>query len=1137
MSTEETEEETSSEPTVSQLSLRVRRTFTLRTKRKLLRKYDLVKDRMPLVQFISKYNIPRRTFRNWLSCRNDIFSKTADTNLSRVHQRKSDLPELDALLYEWFIDFKKRLGDVPISRTLLLNQAHRFKQLLEAPIQSFQSQKSDLTLETPTSDSSDNATGPDFEFTADMYVDNVEQPTRQIEPATVLPTAVYKGITNPCVRCYANAIIQQLFHLTIFSSVIKECPIDKHNRSLSTILLQDIKQLFADLNPLSQKVSSADTGLLLSHMRSPIGEIYTDETQHDAAEFLDHLLTGLDGDLYNQSKQEPFRSILTATYCTQIICPKGHMHETLQANLMLPVSISSSSCLRATMISLTVGEFLDYYYCDTCNTGYRHSALTRTLLGELPNVILLQLERFTSRSGKVIKSTSRYTFPVQNLMDFFPYTKEAITTQEMSFDGEKLYIYLKQKVIQQHYHKSTDTGSTQIQPIVVEDDSEEETESKLHSSAIRPPSFYVHLENALDSLLVTPVTSELRSQSQLPSLSTTTPGLIPELPTHTIHQLVGIVAHSGSAQQGHYTSYIRHPTIPGTFLFLNDRIVKEIKSDELSDNLFGTDNHNLSGRKNMESAYILIYQGKDPNSLRIQLEGNATSSEAGTVYMASNPADTEGSVVESKSSQEIPSSSSASSSASIQPSSTTSRSGDMPQSSTADSELPPGQESLSDPMDSWITRWTRRHNIKLKTVHGEAASCDQATKHDWLENTFTTILRKFKPEDIFNADEAGLFIEQISRKSYCRLEEKPHGGKISKRRVTVLLAASMAGEKWRSVIISSQQYPLGVMKYPIRPYDYFVQQNQWMDLPSFENILEMWNDRLIQLGRTIALIVDGAAVHRTGKIYSNIVLYFLPPSQTAIMQPMDQGIIRSFKSIYRTLVLDFALSKRTKGENGNFRLTTFIRMICRAWARVRSETISNCFRSAGWVDTQRSIKPVKLGLSLGAQDDNHEEKNEKVSTPEELQALAYLHKKLPLLFDSDDGSSVETEKLSEECGVEMEGENEYARIPFERIERSRVLYHLGLDLPYRTKSLPASNSDYLSDFTDDEDDSNSAESLPTELKAIRRYAERLASSSRRDLIFRMVSSIEEDLQSRKVVPPKKLIQTHISLIPHKDHDQ
>ena len=179
---------------------------------------------------------------------------------------------------------------------------------------------------------------------------------------------------------------------------------------------------------------------------------------------------------------------------------------------------------------------------------------------------------------------------------------------------------------------------------------------------------------------------------------------------------------------------------------------------------------------------------------------------------------------------------------------------------------------------------------------------------------FATILRKFKPEDIFNADEAGLFIEQISRKSYCRIEEKPHGGKLSKRRVTVLLTASMTGEKWRSVIISSQQYPLGVLKYHLRPYDYFIQPNQWMDLTSFEKILRMWNESLRQLGRRIALIVDGAAVHRTDNTYSNISLYFIPPSQTAILQPMDQGIIRSFKSIYRTLVLDFALSKRTKGE-------------------------------------------------------------------------------------------------------------------------------------------------------------------------------------------------------------------------------
>ena len=131
-------------------------------------------------------------------------------------------------------------------------------------------------------------------------------------------------------------------------------------------------------------------------------------------------------------------------------------------------------------------------------------------------------------------------------------------------------------------------------------------------------------------------------------------------------------------------------------------------------------------------------------------------------------------------------------------------------------------------------------------------------------------------------------------------DEKPLGGKIGKRRVTVLFAASMRGEKFRSVIISSLQYPTAVMQYEIRIYDYYVQDHQWMHPSTFEHILEMWNTRLKHKRRHIASIVDVATVHRTEKPYSNITLYFLPPGQTAIMQPMDQGIIRSFKSIYRS---------------------------------------------------------------------------------------------------------------------------------------------------------------------------------------------------------------------------------------------
>ena len=151
-----------------------RRTFTLQDKRSLLLKYDSVKDRMSLLQFTAKNEIPRRTFRNWLASRDQLFSADKTSGFNRIKQRKSEHPELDCLLYEWFIDFKKRLNDVPITRDLLLKQAHRLQLLLETPNQHFQLP----LLEQPETEeeSNDDITQgitSDFEFSPDMLVDSV----------------------------------------------------------------------------------------------------------------------------------------------------------------------------------------------------------------------------------------------------------------------------------------------------------------------------------------------------------------------------------------------------------------------------------------------------------------------------------------------------------------------------------------------------------------------------------------------------------------------------------------------------------------------------------------------------------------------------------------------------------------------------------------------------------------------------------------------------------------------------------------------------------------------------------------------------------------------------------------------------
>ncbi|GBM43911.1 hypothetical protein AVEN_247130-1 [Araneus ventricosus] len=53
----------------------------------------------------------------------------------------------------------------------------------------------------------------------------------------------------------------------------------------------------------------------------------------------------------------------------------------------------------------------------------------------------------------------------------------------------------------------------------------------------------------------------------------------------------------------------------------------------------------------------------------------------------------------------------------------------------------------------------------------------------------------YKADDVFNADETGLFFQYLPNKTAAFRGEECHGGKQSKLRVTVLLAANQSGKE------------------------------------------------------------------------------------------------------------------------------------------------------------------------------------------------------------------------------------------------------------------------------------------------------------------------------------------------------
>jgi len=62
------------------------------------------------------------------------------------------------------------------------------------------------------------------------------------------------------------------------------------------------------------------------------------------------------------------------------------------------------------------------------------------------------------------------------------------------------------------------------------------------------------------------------------------------------------------------------------------------------------------------------------------------------------------------------------------------------------------------------------------------------------KNKVPTIIEKFSPNDVFNADETGLFFRATPTRSLIQRGESTKGTKQSKDRLSILLACSMTGK-------------------------------------------------------------------------------------------------------------------------------------------------------------------------------------------------------------------------------------------------------------------------------------------------------------------------------------------------------
>ena len=138
-------------------------------------------------------------------------------------------------------------------------------------------------------------------------------------------------------------------------------------------------------------------------------------------------------------------------------------------------------------------------------------------------------------------------------------------------------------------------------------------------------------------------------------------------------------------------------------------------------------------------------------------------------------------------------------------------------------------------------------------------------------------------------------------------EKSVPGGKKSKVRFTGMAAANATGEKLPMFVIGKVKNPRCFKNVKHLPCEYKSQKKSWMNSEIFEERVRKLDRKFCADDRKIALIIDNCPAHPSISNLTNVQLVFLPPNTTSILQPMDQGVIRSLKAHYRGRVVLFVM--------------------------------------------------------------------------------------------------------------------------------------------------------------------------------------------------------------------------------------
>jgi hypothetical protein len=263
----------------------------------------------------------------------------------------------------------------------------------------------------------------------------------------------------------------------------------------------------------------------------------------------------------------------------------------------------------------------------------------------------------------------------------------------------------------------------------------------------------------------------------------------------------------------------------------------------------------------------------------------------------------------------------------------------------------------------WFDRFQKRYSLQNVKLSGEAASADKEGATQFIP-IIEEVIRKgnYSLDQVFNADETGLFWRKAPSRTFMSNDQRSVSGlKLNKDRITLLFCSNASGSLLlKPFFIGHSLNPRALKNQDKKklPVHWNANKKAWMTSALFEQWFQNHFCKEVKkflaeknLSNKALLLLDNAPSHPSTLEYEGITVMFLPPNTTSLIQPMDQGIIKSFKTHYIKHALNHIIDIVDKDSNTNgitvwksLDISNCLNFIRKSLRDMKSTTLSACWK-------------------------------------------------------------------------------------------------------------------------------------------------------------------------------------------------